>query len=311
MEKKKSIMEGIKKEFRTCGLLWLMIIPGILVLIFFKIVPLFGLVIAFEDYSSFKGVFGSKFVGFENFKEILTDPYTWVVAKNTVLLAFWTLIISFPIPIIFALFLEEVRFLRFKKFVQTVSFFPYFISVAVAVSILCSLVSPTDGIINVIFAKMGFKTINFMAEASWFRPLYIILHVWQNFGYSAIVYIAAIRNIDPTFYEAAQIDGAGRFKKMRFITLPSLIPIMIAMFIINLSSILSVDINKVLLMQNPSTYSTSDVLQTYVYRMAFGSSGFPQYSLSTALSLLQSVIAFILVIVTNSFSKKISENGAF
>ncbi len=311
MNRKNTFGQNIKKEIKNCGLLWLMLIPGLLVLVLFKIAPLLGLAISFENYSSFKGIFGSKFVGLENFKEILTDPYTWTVAKNTILLAFWTLVASFPIPIIFALFLEEVRFAKFKRFVQSVSFFPYFISVAVAVSILSSFVSPSDGIINILLAKAGFSSVNFMAEAAWFRPLYVLLHVWQNFGYSAIVYIAAIRGIDPTFYEASQMDGANRWQKMRFITLPCLVPIMITMFIINLGSILSVDINKVLLMQNPSTYSTSDVLQTYVYRMAFGSTGFPQYSLGTALSLIQSAIAFVLVIATNTFSKKISENGAF
>jgi putative aldouronate transport system permease protein len=311
LNRKNTFGQNIKKEIKNCGLLWLMLIPGLLVLVLFKIAPLLGLAISFENYSSFKGIFGSKFVGLENFKEILTDPYTWTVAKNTILLAFWTLVASFPIPIIFALFLEEVRFAKFKRFVQSVSFFPYFISVAVAVSILSSFVSPSDGIINILLAKAGFSSVNFMAEAAWFRPLYVLLHVWQNFGYSAIVYIAAIRGIDPTFYEASQMDGANRWQKMRFITLPCLVPIMITMFIINLGSILSVDINKVLLMQNPSTYSTSDVLQTYVYRMAFGSTGFPQYSLGTALSLIQSAIAFVLVIATNTFSKKISENGAF
>ncbi|HHV10548.1 MAG TPA: sugar ABC transporter permease [Clostridiales bacterium] len=311
MDRKDTFGQNIKKEIKNCGLLWLMLIPGLLVLVLFKIAPLLGLAISFENYSSFKGIFGSEFVGLENFKTILTDPYTWIVAKNTILLAFWTLVVSFPIPIVFALILEEVCFSKFKKFVQSVSFFPYFISVAVAVSILSSFVSPSDGIVNIILVKLGFGSINFMAEAAWFRPLYVLLHVWQNFGYSAIVYIAAIRGIDPTFYEASQMDGANRWQKMKFITLPCLIPMMITMFIINLGSILSVDINKVLLMQNPSTYSTSDVLQTYVYRMAFGSTGFPQYSLGTALSLIQSVIAFILVIATNAFSKKVSENGAF
>ncbi len=311
MEKKLTFGQKAKKEFKNCGLLWLILIPGLLVLFFFKIAPLFGLVIAFEKYSSFKGILGSDWVGLKNFKEILTDPYTWTVAKNTILLAFWTLLISFPIPVIFALFLEEVRFDRFKKMVQSISFFPYFISVAVAVSILSSFVSPSDGIINMIITKLGYDSINFMAEAEWFRPLYVLLHVWQNFGYAAIVYIAAIRGINPSYYEAAQVDGANRWKRMRYVTLPCLVPMMITMFIINLGSILSVDINKVLLMQNPSTYATSDVLQTYVYRMAFGGSGFPQYSLGTALSMVQSVIAFVLVIATNQISKKLSDSSAF
>ena len=301
----------LKKEIKTCGMLWAILLPGLLVLIFFKIAPLFGLVIAFEKYSTFQGIFGSEWVGLENFRTILSDPYTWQVVKNTVLLAFWTLVVSFPIPVIFALLLNEVRFGRLKRVVQSVSFFPYFISVAVAVSILSSFVSPSDGIINRLLNGLGFDSIHFMAESGWFRPLYVFLHVWQNFGYSAIVYISAMTGIDPGLYEAASIDGANRWKKVLHITLPGLVPIAVAMFIVNLGSILSVDINKVLLMQNPSTYDTSDVLQTYVYRMAFGSTGFPNYSLGTALSLLQSVIAFALVMATNWLSGKLTETNVF
>lgn len=292
-------------------MLWAILLPGLLVLILFKIAPLFGLVIAFEKYSTFQGIFDSEWVGLENFRTILLDPYTWQVAKNTVLLAFWTLVVSFPIPIIFALLLNELKMRRLKKVVQSVSFFPYFISVAVAVNILTSFVSPSDGILNIILNQFGIESIHFMAESSWFRPLYVFLHVWQNFGYSAIVYISAMTGIDPGLYEAASIDRANRWQKVLHITLPALIPIIITMFIVNLGSILSVDINKVLLMQNPSTYSTSDVLQTYIYRMAFGSTGFPNYSLGTALSLIQSLIAFALVMTTNWVSGKVSEKSVF
>lgn len=301
----------LKKELRNCGMLWAILLPGLLVLILFKIAPLFGLVIAFEKYSTFQGIFDSEWVGLENFRTILLDPYTWQVAKNTVLLAFWTLVVSFPIPIIFALLLNELKMRRLKKVVQSVSFFPYFISVAVAVNILTSFVSPSDGILNIILNQFGIESIHFMAESSWFRPLYVFLHVWQSFGYSAIVYISAMTGIDPGLYEAASIDGSNRWQKVLHITLPALIPIIITMFIVNLGSILSVDINKVLLMQNPSTYSTSDVLQTYIYRMAFGSTGFPNYSLGTALSLIQSLIAFALVMTTNWVSGKVSEKSVF
>jgi len=308
---KRTLRQNVKWEFHNCGLLWAILLPGLLVLILFKIAPLFGLVIAFQKFSTFKGIFGSEWVGLSNFKQILTDAYTWKVLKNTIMLAFWTLIISFPIPVIFALLLNEIKGRRYKKTVQSVSFFPYFISVAVAVNILSGLVSPSNGIINIIINYFGVESIHFMAEKAWFRPLYIFLHVWQNFGYSAIVYISAMAGIDPGLYEAASIDGAGRWKRVIKITLPSLMPIIITMFIVNLGSILSVDINKVLLMQNPSTYEVSDVLQTYVYRMAFGSAGFPQYSLGTALGLLQSLIAFALVMITNWLSNKVADAGAF
>lgn len=305
------MVKKIKKEIHSCGMLWVILIPGLLVLLLFKIAPLFGLVIAFEKYSTFKGVFGSPWVFLDNFKQILSDPYTWNVVKNTIYLAFWTLVVSFPIPVIFAILLNEMRSGKMRRIVQSVSFFPYFISVAVAVNILSSLVSPSDGIVNLLLNQMGAESVHFMAESAWFRPLYVFLHVWQNFGYAAIVYISAMTSIDPGLYEAASIDGAGRFAKIRNITLPALIPIIVTMFIVNLGSILSVDINKVLLMQNPSTYATSDVLQTYVYRMAFGSTGFPQYSLGTAMSLLQSLLAFALVMAANWISNKVADAGTF
>ena len=221
---------AIRQEIKNCGMLWAILIPGLLVLVLFKIAPLFGLIIAFEKYSTFKGVFESEWVGFANFKQILSDPYTWKVVKNTILLAFWTLVVSFPIPIIFALLLNEMKGHRLKKMVQSISFFPYFISVAVAVSILTSFTSPSDGILNLLLNKFGIDSIHFMAESGWFRPLYVFLHVWQNFGYAAIVYISAMTSIDPGLYEAASIDGAGRFNKILHITMPALIPIIVTMF---------------------------------------------------------------------------------
>ena len=311
IQKKTHARFSLKDEVKINGQLWLILIPGLIVLFAFKIAPLFGLVISFQNFSTFTGVFGSKWVGLANFKTVLSDPYTWVLAKNTIFLAFLTLFFSFPIPIVFALFLNEMKFFHTKKIVQSISFFPYFISVAVAVSIMIGFLSPSDGVVNAIIEKLGGSSIHFMAKPQWFRPLYVILTIWQNFGYNAIVYIAAIAGINPDLYEAAAIDGANRWQKMLRVTLPCLLPIIITMLIINLGSILSVDINKVLMMQNPSTYETSDVLQTYVYRMAFGSSGFPQYSISTAVSLIQSVIAFCLVMLTNWVSKHVSDTNVF
>lgn len=308
---KKSKFSDIKKDMWRCRLLWIMLIPGLLVLILFKVAPLFGLVIAFQDYSPFQGVFNSPLVGFENFKVFLSDPYCLVLIKNTVLLAFWTVVFSFPFPILFALFLNEVTIKPIKKAVQTVSFFPYFVSVAVAVSILYTFLNPSDGIINVLLNKIGIKSVFFMAKPEWFRPLYVFLSVWQTFGYNVIIYLAAISQIDPTMYEAADIDGATRWQKMFKVTLPSLSAMIVTMLIVNLGSIMSVDINKVLLMYNPSVYSTADVLQTYVYRIAFAAKGFPQYSLGAAVGLFQSVFAFVIVMLTNWISKKVSETSIF
>ncbi len=309
--KKKGLLQRAAQNLKDSKLLWIMLIPGLLVLVLFKIAPIFGIAIAFQNYSPFLGVFKSEWVGFKNFQTFLSDPYALTLIKNTVLLAFWTLIFSFPIPVVFALFLNEVKSKVIKTGVQTVSFFPYFISTAVAVSILISFVSPSEGLINILLLHMGIKPIFFMSTPGWFIPLYVILSVWQTFGYNAIVYLAAITGIDTTLYEAADMDGAGRWKQMFYVTLPSIKNMIVTMFILNMGSILSVDINKVLMMYNPSIYSTADVLQTYVYRMAFATNGFPDYSLGAAVGLFQSVFAFILVFATNQVSKKFSESAIF
>lgn len=202
---KASLGARIKKDIIKNYQLYLLMIPGFLLLILFKIGPVGAMVIAFEDFSAAKGVFGSTWVGLENFKRILQDPYIWKITKNTIVLAFLSVVVVFPIPIIFSLFLNEVRTKWVRNTVQSLSFLPYFISAAVMVSIMYTLLSPTSGLINILITKLGGTSTNFMAKPEWFRPLYVILEIWQTFGYSAIIYIAAMMNIDPTLYEAAEM----------------------------------------------------------------------------------------------------------
>ena len=275
---KASLGARIKKDIIKNYQLYLLMIPGFLLLILFKIGPVGAMVIAFEDFSAAKGVFGSTWVGLENFKRILQDPYIWKITKNTIVLAFLSVVVVFPIPIIFSLFLNEVRTKWVRNTVQSLSFLPYFISAAVMVSIMYTLLSPTSGLINILITKLGGTSTNFMAKPEWFRPLYVILEIWQTFGYSAIIYIAAMMNIDPTLYEAAEIDGASRWTKMWRITLPCISTSVITMLIISVGNIFSVNLDRILLMYNTGTYATADVIQTYVYRIAFQSTGFPDYS---------------------------------
>jgi|HigsolmetaGSP12D_1036236.scaffolds.fasta_scaffold00112_19 putative aldouronate transport system permease protein len=292
-------------------LLYLILLPGLLQMIVFKLLPLFGLVIAFQDYSVFNGIWHSNWVGFKNFTSFLHDSYFWKLVKNTLLLAFFNLLFVFPIPVIFALFLNEVRIRSVKRFVQTLSFFPYFISSAVMVSILYRLLSPQGGLVNEILNSLGIKSVFFMADPHWFRPLYVGLNVWQLFGYNAIIYLAAMTSIDPHLYEAADIDGASRWQKIFKVTLPSISNTIVVMFILAIGQILSVDLDKILLMYNPSIYDTADVIQSYVYRQAFASGGFPNYSYGAAVGLMQSVFAFILVMGANKVSKKFAESSLF
>lgn len=288
-------------------LLWVMIIPG-LIMLYIKMGPVFMMIISFQDYNAFKGVLGSPFVGLKHFVKIINDPYIWLITKNTVILALESILFSFPIPIIFALALNEVRIKKIRQAVQVISFVPYFISSAVMVSIVYAMLSPNDGLVNAIIKSFGMEPIFFMSRPEWFRPIYIGLQIWQTFGYNAIIYIAAITAIDPVLYESADIDGATRWDKIRRITLPSIQGTIMVMLIIAVGNIFSVSIDRILLMYNPSVYSTADVIQTYVYRIAFESTGFPNYSYGTAVNLIMSAIAFVLVMFTKKIANKYSEN---
>lgn len=310
-KKKGSLPQRFVKDIKRNWILYLLLLPGLLSLILFKIGPVGGMVIAFEKFSAFQGVFGSPWVGLANFKRIFTDPYIPKVVVNTIILAILTIVVVFPIPIIFSLFLNEVRMKWVRSTVQSFSFLPYFISAAVMVSILYTILSPGSGIVNNLIRSMGGEPINFMAKPGWFRPLYVILEIWQTFGYSAIIYIAAMMNIDTSLYEAAEVDGANRWDKILKITLPCISTSIIVMLIISVGNIFTVNLDRILLMYNSSVYDTADVIQTYVYRMAFESKGFPDYSYGTAVNILKSVIAFALVSFVNKAADKFAETRLF
>lgn len=306
-----TLWNRIKRDVYRNRLLYLLALPGFLILVLFKIGPVGAMVIAFEKFRASRGIFGSEWVGLENFERLLTDPYILTVTKNTIILAVLSVVVVFPVPIIFSLFLNEVKQKRLHGFVQSMSFLPYFISAAVMVSILSTLLSPSSGLVNNLIAAAGGKTVNFMSDPNWFRPLYVILEIWQTFGYSAIIYIAAMTAIDPALYEAAEMDGAGRWTKMWHITLPSISTSVIVMLIISVGNIFTVNLDRILLMYNPSTYSTADVIQTYVYRIAFQSTGFPDYSYGTAVNVVKSVIAFFLVTGVNKIADKVADARLF
>jgi putative aldouronate transport system permease protein len=299
------------RTVRRNWLLYLLLLPGLVELVLFKWGPLGGLVIAFQNYSPFRGLLHSSWVGLAQFEHFFHDPEIPHLLKNTILLAFFNILFTFSLPIIFALLLNEVRNRYLRKTVQTLTFLPYFVSSAVIVSILYMLVSPQGGLINQLIGHFGIKPIFFMADPGWFRPMYVTVSVWQTLGYSAVIYLAAMTAIDPALYEAAEIDGAGRWRKMRHITLPSISNMIMVVFILNLGSMMTVDVEKVLLMYNPSVYSTADVIQTYVYRQAFAPQGFPNYSYAAAVGVIQSVIALVLVISANKAAKKFSGSRIF
>ncbi len=303
---------NILRKIWQARLLYLIFLPGFLYFIIFKYLPMVGIVIAFEDYSVFKGMFNSPWVGFKHFENFLGSEYFYQVLQNTFLLAFSSLLVGFPLPIIFAILLNEVRHILAKRFIQSLSLFPYFVSSAVAVSLIYALLDPQGGLINTFIGIFGIKPISFLSEPDWFRPIYISLNIWQGLGYGGIVYLAAITGIDPQLYEAAEMDGAGRWAKIRHITLPSISNTVIILLILNIGRLLSTDLDKILLLYNPAIYETADVVQSYVYRRGFGVGGaLPQYSFAAAVGIFQSLVALVLIVLANWAAKKYSETRLF
>nr|WP_249315795.1 ABC transporter permease subunit [Bacillus sp. FJAT-49711] len=280
----------------------LLFIPCILFFAIFRYGPMYGLIIAFKDYDVWSGIIGSEWVGLEHFRNFFSSPDFLKLFKNTILLGFYSLLIGFPFPIIFAILLNEVRLLWFKKTIQTVSFLPSFLSIVIVSSMLIDFLSPGNGIINDIIAALGFEKIYFLVEPSWFRSVYIGSDIWQQMGYESILYLAAIAGISPSLYEAAKVDGATRWNRIRYITLPGLMPTILILFIIKAGNMFRIGFEKILLIYNPMTYEVADVFSTYVYRQGLLQAN---YSYAAAVGLFEGIIALIMLLIANLLSRRL------
>lgn len=287
--------------------LYAMMFFPVVYFVLFKYKPMYGILIAFKNFKVREGILGSQWAGLKYFKQFWSDPDFWTAFKNTIMLSFWQILICFPVPIIFALMVNEIRWSKLKGLVQRVCCFPHFVSVVVAVSLMMTLVSK-DGLVNQIVVGLGGTAKSYMLDSAWFRPLYVISDIWQEMGWSAIIYLAAISGVDMQLYEACEIDGGGRLMKLLHITLPCIAGTITIMFILRMGSIMTVSFDKVLLMQNSNTYNTSDVISTFVYRR--GLQGM-QYSYATAVGLVESVISLFFLGITNKVSSKLSDTSLF
>ncbi|WJH32694.1 ABC transporter permease subunit [Paenibacillus sp. CC-CFT747] len=254
-----------KRLIRKNRLYYLMFVIPFLYYLVFHYIPMFGILIAFKDYNVFQGVFGSSWVGLTYFKSFLTDPYFYKLVRNTLVLGAYHIIFSFPAPIILALLLNELKHRMFKRFVQTISYLPHFLSTVVVVGMIVNFMAQ-DGVINHFLEWLGMEPVQFLMLSQWFRSIYISSEIWQGIGWGSIIYLAALTSVDPHLYEAATIDGANRWKQMRHITLPGIAPTIIVLLLFNIGAVMSVSFEKVLLLQNGSNFETSDVIATYVYR---------------------------------------------
>jgi len=294
------------KHIRRDRQLLLLFIPCVLFYVIFRYGPLYGLVIAFKDYSVFQGVLGSEWVGLEHFQKFFSNQDFWMLFRNTFLLGFFTLIFGFPFPIILAVLLNEVRVKWFKKSIQTFSYLPAFLSVVIISSMIIDFLSPTNGLINQFISFLGFEKKYFLVDPNWFRPIYVISEIWATMGYQAIIYLAAIAGINPTLYEAAKVDGANRWHMMRNITIPGLMPTVIVMFILNTGNMFRIGYEKVLLLYNPLTYDVADVFSTYVYRKGLLESS---YSYAAAVGMFESAVALVMLLGANQLSKRMGGSG--
>lgn len=283
----------------------LMALPAFALVLVFHYFPIYGILIAFKDYSVAKGVWASEWAGLKHFRLFLNNPLAGRLFTNTLRIGVSTLIFTFPAPIILALLLNEINSTIYKRFVQSISYIPHFISAVVIVGILTNF-SSRDGLFNVVRGWIGLKPALMMASTRYFVPLYVGSAVWQGVGWGTIIYLAALTGVDPTLYDVASIDGANRWHKMRYISLPAIKPTTTILLILSLRGILGSDFEKILLMQNDANRSVADVINTYVYREGIQGA---RFEYSTAVSLFLSVISFIIVISANYLSRKVSENS--
>lgn len=296
-----STSKSLKKDWQ----LYTFLILPVIYLIIFQYLPMIGNVIAFRRFVPGGSMLGQDFVGLRYFEMFWNDRTFWRVFRNTFTIGGLTLLFNFPIPIIFALLLNEVKSMKFKRFVQTASYLPYFISMVIIAGMIMEMLS-ANGIINQMIQFFGGDSIIFLQRAEWFRTIYVASGVWQTTGWGAILYLAALTNIDPNLYEAAAIDGAGRLKQTWHVTIPGILPTIMTLLILNIGNFMNVGFEKVFLLYNPLTYETGDVISTYLYRIGLGSANF---SYATAIGLAQAVVGFVLVMSANLLSRKLTNRS--
>ncbi|CAM3803883.1 MULTISPECIES: ABC transporter permease [Paenibacillus] len=301
-----SVWRGTVRQVRKNWQLYLLFLPVLLYFIVFHYVPMYGVQIAFKDFIANKGILESPWVGFKHFERFFNSFYFWRIIKNTLGIGLYELIVGFPIPIILALMINEARSGRFRRFIQTVTYAPHFLSTVVVVGMIMMFLSPVSGLVNFIITSFGGEPIAFMTEPSWFKSIYVWSGVWQSMGWSSIIYLAALAGIDPQLHEAAKVDGAGWFRRIWHINLPGIAPTMIILLILNIGSILGVGFEKVFLMQNSLNMEASDVIATNVYRSGILGA---QYSYSAAVGLFNSVVNFIMLITVNRIARRVSETS--
>lgn len=310
VQKKNDVRKKVKLTtlIKNNWQLYVLVLPVVIYFFVFNYLPMYGIQISFRNYKAVQGITGSEWVGLKHFKTFFEAYYFKRLLANTLVLNIFNILWNFPIPIILAILLNQVRSDKRKKFIQTTIYVPYFISTVVLAGMLYIFLAPSSGIFNVAREALGLATYDFMSEASAFRPVYIISGIWQSAGYGSILYIACLAGVDPCLYEAAEIDGASVWQKIRYIDIPSLIPTAMMVFILDCGKMLASNTNKALVLQTAGNISTSDIIGVYVYNMGIAGG---QFSYTAAIGLFTNIVNFVLIITVNKISKKVSDIGLF
>lgn len=293
------------KDFQKHKIVYFLGLFGISYYIIFSYIPMYGVSIAFKNYSPVKGILGSEWIGFQNFVDFFQSFYFWRLLRNTLIISIYELLIAFPAPIILALLLNEVRHTFFKRLTQTITYLPHFVSIVVISGMIVDF-SRKAGLFNIILSWFGVEAQNLLLDPSLFRTIFVGSGIWQGIGWGSIIYLAALSAIDTQLYDAATVDGANRWKQMLHVTLPGIMPTIVILLILRIGGIMDVGFEKVILLYNPQTYETADVISSFVYRRGLLEAN---YSYSTAVSLFNSVINFILLILANRISRKINDTS--
>lgn len=294
----------LKKNFQQEWPLHLFLLPAVILLLIFSFFPMVGILIAFQDYVPSKGwdiFFKSEWVGLDNFKYVVSMPGFWRALENTLVIAIQKIVVNIVAPLVLALLLNEVKNVGFKKSVQTIVYIPYFFSWVIMGGIIMDILSPTNGIVNQVIKALGGNTINFLGDLNTIQPVFIVTNIWKEIGYNTVIFLAALTSIDPTLYEAAGLDGAGYYKKMIHVTLPSLVPMILLVTILGIGNILNAGFDQVFNLYGPVVYEKADIIDTFVYRLGMKEL---QYSVSTAVNLFKSVISIILITTSFKLAKK-------
>ncbi|RRJ64553.1 sugar ABC transporter permease [Paenibacillus oralis] len=308
-EKRPSKFSETWKGYKKCRYLFLLLTPVLLWYVVFAYGPLYGIQLAFKDFKMIDGVWSSPWVGVKHFEFLFfQSPDFFKILRNTIIISFYHIIFGFPAPIVLALLINEIRLPKFKKITQSLTYLPHFFSWVILSGILITLLSPSTGVVNYLIQLAGLEPIYFVGDPNYFRFTLVTSGIWKEVGWGTIIYLAALAGISPDLYEAAVMDGANRWKQTLHITLPSILPVIVLLFILRLGSVLDAGFDQVLNLYSPATYEVADILDTYVYRV--GLQNF-QFSLTTAVGLFKNVVAFCLVLFTNFISKKLGQEGLF